>query len=64
MGAPGSGKGTNTPFIQRARGITSPPIVMSSLLQNPEMRALIDAGVMISTVGKPSAVRRRRRAIA
>jgi len=59
MGAPGSGKGTNTPFIQRARGITSPPIIMSSLLQNPEMRALIDAGVMISTVCKTPAPTRR-----
>jgi adenylate kinase len=32
MGAPGSGKGTNTPFILRERGITAPPIVMSELL--------------------------------
>jgi adenylate kinase len=32
IGAPGSGKGTNTPFILRERGITAPPIVMSDLL--------------------------------
>ena len=55
MGAPGSGKGTNTPFIQKARGITSPPIIMSSLLQSPEMRALIDGGVMISAWPHPRA---------
>lgn len=36
MGAPGSGKGTNTPFILRERGITADPIVMSDLLRAPE----------------------------
>ena len=36
MGAPGSGKGTNTPFILRERGITAPPLVMSDLLCSPE----------------------------
>ena len=30
-GAPGSGKGTNTPFILRERGLTAAPIVMSDL---------------------------------
>lgn len=46
-GAPGSGKGTNTPFIMRERGIDAPPIVMSSLLDSPEMRALKDQGRMV-----------------
>lgn len=46
-GAPGAGKGTNTPFIVRERGLTAPPVVMSSLLQSPEMKALIDAGQLV-----------------
>ena len=31
-GAPGAGKGTNTSFISKARGLTYPPIVISALL--------------------------------
>ena len=46
-GAPGAGKGTNTAFIARARGLTCQPIVMSGLLDTPEMRRLKDAGQMI-----------------
>jgi adenylate kinase len=46
-GAPGSGKGTNTPFILRERGLTAKPIVMSDLLDAPEMRALKDRGQLI-----------------
>lgn len=46
-GAPGAGKGTNTAFIAKTRGLTCPPIVMSSLLDTPEMRKLKDAGLMI-----------------
>ncbi|MEI6674187.1 MAG: nucleoside monophosphate kinase [Verrucomicrobiota bacterium] len=46
-GAPGSGKGTNTAFISQARGLTSEPIVMSSLLDSPAMKAVKDAGGMI-----------------
>ncbi|MCX6877177.1 MAG: nucleoside monophosphate kinase [Verrucomicrobia bacterium] len=46
-GAPGSGKGTNTAFISKARGLTSAPLVMSSLLDSPEMQAVKDAGGMI-----------------
>lgn len=46
-GAPGAGKGTNTGFIMQARGFTCPPIVVSSLLASPEMRALIDQGRMV-----------------
>ncbi|TVR44292.1 MAG: nucleoside monophosphate kinase [Planctomycetota bacterium] len=47
-GAPGAGKGTNTPFIMRERSITAQPIVMSSLLETPEMRSLIDNGQLVS----------------
>jgi adenylate kinase len=46
-GAPGSGKGTNTPFILRERGFTAPPIVVSDLLDTPEMRALKDRGQFV-----------------
>src|SRR3954468_18957945 len=46
-GAPGAGKGTNTAFIARARGLTCPPIVISALLDSPEARALKDAGNMV-----------------
>ncbi|MEM7145560.1 MAG: nucleoside monophosphate kinase, partial [Verrucomicrobiota bacterium] len=46
-GAPGAGKGTNTGFIMEARGFTCPPIVVSSLLNTPEMKALIDQGRMV-----------------
>ena len=35
-GAPGAGKGTNTNFIAKVRGLTCQPIVMSSLLKSPE----------------------------
>ncbi|RCI05142.1 hypothetical protein CU098_009301 [Rhizopus stolonifer] len=48
MGAPGSGKGTHTPSILRARGITNPPISVSQLLQTPECKVLINQGQMIS----------------
>lgn len=46
-GAPGSGKGTNTEFILKARGLTCPPIVVSALLDSPEARAIKDAGMMV-----------------
>lgn len=46
-GAPGAGKGTNTAFIARTRGLTCPPIVMSALLDSPEAKALKDAGNMV-----------------
>jgi adenylate kinase len=46
-GAPGSGKGTNTPFILRERGLTAAPIVVSDLLDTPEMRALKDRGQLV-----------------
>src|SRR3954464_15005800 len=46
-GAPGAGKGTNTAFIPRTRGLTCPPVVISALLDSPEARALKDAGNMV-----------------
>ena len=46
-GAPGAGKGTNTAFILRTRGLTCPPIVVSALLDSPEARRLKDAGYMV-----------------
>ncbi len=46
-GAPGAGKGTNTPFILRERGITAPPIVTSDLLNSPEMKRLKDSGNLV-----------------
>jgi adenylate kinase len=46
-GAPGAGKGTNTAFIAKVRGLTCKPIVMSALLDSPEAKALKDAGNMV-----------------
>lgn len=46
-GAPGSGKGTNTAFITKTRGLTCPPIVISALLDSPEAQALKNAGNMV-----------------
>jgi len=46
-GAPGAGKGTNTAFIAKTRGITYPPIVISSLLDSPEAKAIKDQGNMV-----------------
>lgn len=46
-GAPGSGKGTNTGLILKARGLTCPPIVVSDLLDTPEMKRLKDGGNMV-----------------
>jgi adenylate kinase len=46
-GAPGAGKGTHTAFITKARGLTCSPIVMSTLLDSPEARALKDVGDMV-----------------
>ena len=46
-GAPGSGKGTQTPFIMQARGLTCEPIVISSLLNTPEMKKIKDQGRMV-----------------
>jgi adenylate kinase len=46
-GAPGAGKGTNTAFITKTRGLTCPPIVISALLDSAEARALKNAGNMV-----------------
>lgn len=46
-GAPGAGKGTNTEFIAKARGLTCPPIVVSSLLTTPEAERIKQAGGMV-----------------
>lgn len=46
-GAPGSGKGTHTKFIMRARGLTCPPIVISQLLTTPEAQRIKDQGQMV-----------------
>lgn len=46
-GAPGAGKGTNTPFIAETRGITAPPIIISSLLTTPQAIELKNAGKMV-----------------
>src|SRR4051812_39083274 len=46
-GAPGAGKGTNTNFIAKTRGLTCAPIVISALLDSPEAQALKNAGNMV-----------------
>ncbi len=46
-GAPGAGKGTNTPFIAKARDITAPPIVISGLLTTPQAMAMKNTGQMV-----------------
>jgi adenylate kinase len=46
-GAPGAGKGTQTPFISKARGLTCGPIVVSALLDSPEAQRLKNAGSMV-----------------
>lgn len=48
MGAPGSGKGTNTPFILRERGITAAPLVMSDLLCSPEAEEIKKRAGLVS----------------
>ncbi|KAI8474928.1 MAG: hypothetical protein J3K34DRAFT_374708 [Monoraphidium minutum] len=47
-GAPGSGKGVNTPHILQTRGFDSSICVSSLLTSYPEARKFIDAGEMIS----------------
>ena len=46
-GAPGAGKGTQTRFIMEVRSIKAEPVVISDLLQSPEMKKLKDAGLMV-----------------
>jgi adenylate kinase len=46
-GAPGAGKGTNTPFIAQTRDITAPPVVISGLLTSPQAVSIKNAGGMV-----------------
>src|SRR5438046_2169214 len=46
-GAPGAGKGTNTPFIAKTRDITAAPIVISNLLTSPQAVAIKNLGKMV-----------------
>lgn len=46
-GAPGAGKGTQTATILDALGYSAAPVVMSDLLQTPEMKAIKDAGGLV-----------------
>lgn len=46
-GAPGSGKGTNTQFILKGRGLTCDPIVVSDLLNSPEARRIKEGGGLV-----------------
>jgi adenylate kinase len=46
-GAPGAGKGTNTPFIAEMRGITTEPVVVSSLLTTPAAIEIKNRGQMV-----------------
>lgn len=46
-GAPGAGKGTNTNFIRKLRGITAEPVVVSALLDSPEAKKLKSQGGMV-----------------
>ncbi len=46
-GAPGSGKGTNTDFIRKVRGISAAPIVISQLLDSPEATKIKAGGGMV-----------------
>ena len=47
-GAPGAGKGTMTPYIMRERGLDNQPIVMSSFLNSPAAKKIIDEGGLVS----------------
>lgn len=46
-GAPGSGKGTQTDFILKARSLTCKSIVVSDLLNSPEARKIKNRGGMV-----------------
>jgi adenylate kinase len=46
-GAPGSGKGTHTRYIMKARDLTCPPIVISQLLTTPAAEWIKDQGKMV-----------------
>ncbi|MBK1857141.1 nucleoside monophosphate kinase [Cerasicoccus arenae] len=46
-GAPGAGKGTHTRTLMEYRDLTERPIVVSELLNSPEARKRIDAGMLV-----------------
>lgn len=46
-GAPGAGKGTQTRFIMKTRGLTCRPIVVSELLTSPEAQKIKDSGQLV-----------------
>ena len=46
-GAPGAGKGTQTPVITEALGYKTAPVVMSDLLATPEMQAIKASGGLV-----------------
>lgn len=46
-GAPGAGKGTMTPFIMHERGLDAKPIVISSLLNSPAAKKIINDGGLV-----------------
>lgn len=46
-GAPGSGKGTQTNYILKSRGLACRPIIVSDLLKSPQAQALINAGKLV-----------------
>lgn len=46
-GAPGSGKGTQTQYILKVRGLTCLPIIISDLLVTPEAQRIKDQGGMV-----------------
>ncbi len=47
IGAPGSGKGTNTEIISQALGCVQPYIVISNLLKGEELRRIKDSGGLV-----------------
>jgi adenylate kinase len=46
-GAPGAGKGTNTPLLLKELGITAQPVVTSDLLTSPECQAIKASGGLV-----------------
>lgn len=47
-GAPGAGKGTQTPYIIKTLGLATEPILVSDLLQSPAAVRFKDNGLMVS----------------
>lgn len=55
-GAPGAGKGTHAGYVMNLKKFQGEPIVMSSLLDTPEMKKIKDAGQLISDADAVSAL--------